>query len=293
MTVLDHNTARRLLPVRDDRQAKWHFGRAALVCGSASMSGAALLAVQAALRSGTGLVQLCAVAEVIAAARTAAPEALLLEVARQAEPFPGAICEDAARDILPQAEKAQSLLFGCGCGITHHGRTLLKALLEEYKGTLVIDADGLNLLSENTALLNKVSGRCILTPHIGEFCRLSGLTRQQAEADPAGHAMAFAEKYGCVVVLKGAKTVITDGAEQFVLDCPNSGMAKGGSGDVLAGLTAGLAAQMPGKPLDCAALAAWLHSRGGQLARAELGAYAMLPRDVLARLGKAFLELEG
>lgn len=289
---LDQNTARKLLPHRDDRQAKWHFGRTALVCGSASMSGAALLSTQAALRSGAGLVQLCSVEEVIDAARTAAPEALLLPVARQIEDIPGAIHKDAAWIILGQAEKAQSLLFGCGVGITDHGRALLNGLCEDFSGGLVLDADGLNLLSENVALLYKVSNRCILTPHIGEFCRLSGLSKQQVQANPEAVATDFAARYGCVVILKGAKTVITDGARCYELDSPNSGMAKGGSGDVLAGLTAGLLAQMPHKPLACAALAVWLHSRAGQLARAEQGAFAMLPRDLLNKLGAAFLELE-
>ena len=289
---LDQNTARELLPRRDDRQAKWHFGRTALVCGSAGMSGAALLATQAALRSGVGLVQLCSVEEVIAAARTVVPEALLLPVARQIEDIPGAIHKDAAWIILGQAEKAQSLLFGCGVGITDHGRALLNGLCEGFSGGLVLDADGLNLLSENVALLYKVSNRCILTPHIGEFCRLSGLSKQQVQADPEAVATDFAARYGCVVILKGAKTVITDGARCYELDSPNSGMAKGGSGDVLAGLTAGLLAQMPHKPLACAALAVWLHSRAGQLARVEQGAFAMLPRDLLNKLGAAFLELE-
>ena len=105
-------------------------------------------------------------------------------------------------------------------------------------------------------------------------------------------AMDIAAAYRCVLVLKGANTVITDGKTAYVLDCPNSGMAKGGSGDVLAGLTAGLCAQMPQSPLECAALAAWLHSRAGQLARQALGAHAMLPRDVIGQLGRAFLELE-
>lgn len=291
--ILDQITARKLLPPRDDRQAKWHFGRTALVCGSAGMSGAALLSAQGALRSGVGLVQLCGVDEVINAARTVVPEALLLEVDRQEERFPGAIHKDAAWRILSQAEKAQSLLFGCGVGITDHGRKLLKAFCGDYKGTLILDADGLNLLSENAALLYKVSGRCILTPHIGEFCRLSGLPREQVEGDPDGAAMDFAAKYGCVVALKGARTVITDGERLYALEAPNSGMAKGGSGDVLAGLTAGLAAQMPQNPLEAAALAVWLHSRAGQFARQVQGAYAMLPRDVLDCLGKAFLELEG
>lgn len=290
--ILNHETARALLPDRDDRQAKWHFGRTALVCGSAAMSGAALLSGQGALRSGAGLVQLCSVPEVITAARTVLPEALLLTLPRQ-EAFPGAIHKDGAFALLEQAQKAQSLLFGCGVGVTDHGYRLLKSLTANLSGTLVIDADGLNLLSEHLTLLYNVSNRCVLTPHIGEFCRLSGLSKEQAQADPAGAAMDFASEHRCVVALKGAVTVITDGSRCYVLEAPNSGMAKGGSGDVLAGLTAGLCAQMPDRPLECAALAAWLHSRAGQLAREERGAFAMLPRDVIACLGKAFLELEG
>lgn len=287
---LDKETAKALLPVRDDRQAKWHFGRTILVCGSAAMSGAALLSAQGALRSGAGLVQLCSVAEVIAAARTAVPEALLLPVEQSVN---GVISGDATSVILSQAEKAQSLLIGCGLGITDHGYRLLKSLSANYAGTVVIDADGLNVLAEHLTLLYNVPERCILTPHIGEFCRLSGLTREQVEPDVQGAAMDFAARYRCVVVLKGARTVITDGDRACVLDCPNSGMAKGGSGDVLAGLAAGLCAQMPHKPLESAALAAYLHSRAGLLAREKRSAYAMLPRDVLDALGQAFLELEG
>lgn len=287
---LDKETAKALLPVRDDRQAKWHFGRTILVCGSAAMSGAALLSAQGALRSGAGLVQLCSVAEVIAAARTAVPEALLLPAEQSVN---GVISGDAASGILSQAEKAQSLLIGCGLGITDHGYRLLKSLTANYAGTVVIDADGLNVLAEHLTLLYNVPERCILTPHIGEFCRLSGLTREQVEPDVQGAAMDFAARYRCVVVLKGARTVITDGDRAYVLDCPNSGMAKGGSGDVLAGLAAGLCAQMPHKPLESAALAAYLHSRAGLLAREKRSAYAMLPRDVLDALGQAFLELEG
>ncbi|MBQ6711481.1 MAG: NAD(P)H-hydrate dehydratase [Clostridia bacterium] len=290
--TLDKVCARGLLPHRDDTQAKWQFGRTMLVCGSAAMPGAALMAGEAALRSGAGLVQLCSVEEVIQAARVRLPEALLFPVDRQDERLPGAIHKDAAWSILPQAEKAQSLLFGPGVAITDHGRKLLKWLVQEYKGALVIDADGLNLLAENTALLYKVSGRCLLTPHWGEFCRLTGLSRERLESDPAGAAMAFARQYNCVVALKGAVTHITDGQRRYVLDCPNSGMAKGGSGDVLAGLTAGLCALRPQSLLENAALAVWLHSRAGQLARERQGAFAMLPRDVLACLGAAFLELE-
>ena len=287
--LLNKETARALLPRREETAPKWAFGRTALVCGCAAMSGAALLAGLAALRSGAGLVQLCSVPEVIAAARTALPEALSLPLDRT-EGGQGVIRRESAGTVLAQGEKAQSLLVGCGLGISCDGRALLDRLLEGYSGTVVIDADGLNLLAERGALPPRVRGRCILTPHAGEFRRLSGPA--EACEDPGAAAEALAARYGAVVALKGAETHITDGLRRYVLSAPNSGMAKGGSGDVLAGLTAGLAAQMPDKPLEAAALAVWLHARAGQLARQVRGARAMLPRDVLECLGAAFSELE-
>ncbi len=281
--------ARALLPRRDDRAAKWAFGRALLVCGSDAMSGAALLAGAAALRSGAGLVQLCSTPQAIVAARTLLPEALLLPAPAQ-EGFPGAIARQALPDLMQQAKKAQALLYGCGAGISDDGRALLQGLCLDYGGQLILDADGLNLLAENTPLLYKVQKPPVLTPHMGEFCRLSGLSRDQADGQAARE---FAREHRCVLVLKGAVTTITDGSRTLALEAPNSGMAKGGSGDVLAGLTAGLCAQMPESPLEAAALAVWLHSRAGALARAEKGPRAMLPRDVLDKLPQAFLELEG
>ncbi len=286
---LTPDTARHLLPRREEELAKWAFGRALLVCGSDGMSGAALLSALSALRSGAGLVQLASTPDVIAAARAFVPEALLLPVPGE-NLFPGPISRSAVPALLEQGRKAQALLFGCGAGISEDGRAILRNLCADYEGTLILDADGLNLLAENTALLYKVQKTPVLTPHIGEFCRLAKVEKDRATPQAA---MDFAREQRCVVVLKGAATCVTDGERCLVLDAPNSGMAKGGSGDVLAGLTAGLCAQMPHRPLESAALAVWLHSRAGMLAREELGARAMLPRDVIAKLPAAFLELEG
>ncbi len=283
------DTARYLLPRREEGLAKWAFGRALLVCGSDGMSGAALLSALSALRSGAGLVQLASTPDVIAAARAFVPEALLLPLPEE-DLFPGPISRSAVPALLEQGRKAQALLFGCGAGISEDGRIILRNLCADYEGTLILDADGLNLLAENTPLLYKVQKPPVLTPHIGEFCRLAKMETDRATPQAA---MDFAREHRCVVVLKGASTCVTDGEHRLVLDAPNSGMAKGGSGDVLAGLTAGLCAQLPHRPLEAAALAVWLHSRAGLLARKELGARAMLPRDVIAKLPAAFLELEG
>ena len=285
--TLDRAAAAALLPARDEHAGKWSFGRALLLCGSVSMSGAALLAAQGALRSGAGLVQLGAVEPVISAARTAVPECLLLPLSTG--DF-GVIARGETWRILEQSKRASAVLYGCGVRVSDDGFSLLQSLLRQYEGTLVLDADGLNLLARRPELLHEAVSRCVLTPHWGEFCRLAGLSREELERDPAGAAMDFAHRLGAVLVLKGAQTLVTDGDQLWQLDAPNSGMAKGGSGDVLAGLTTGLCAQDLA-PVEAAALAVWLHARAGALAREALGPYGMLPRDVLTHLPRAFLNL--
>ena len=282
MEQLDRAAARALLPRRAETAAKWSFGRAMLLCGSERFSGAALLSAEAALRSGAGLVQLCSAPAVIAAARVRLPEALLGELSGS----DGESLSPPARQLLQDGlERASALLFGCGAGLSRRARALEAPL------PLVLDADGLNLLAERPEKLAQRRAPTLLTPHAGEFCRLSGLTRQQLEADPAGAALDFARRHSVSLALKGSATWLTDGSRLLRLNAPNSGMAKGGSGDVLAGLCAGLAAQ--GMDLfSAAALACWLHGEAGALARLAMGPRAMLPRDVLAALPQAFLSLE-
>lgn len=280
MKTLNGALARTLLPVRCESNAKWDFGRALLLCGSAQFSGAALMASEAALRSGAGLVQLCSAPEVIAAARMRLPECLLQTLHKENNFTLLSAC----------MEKATAVLFGCGCGISDTSRMHLRQVLPTPM-PLVLDADGLNLLAEEPDLLQKRQGNTVLTPHCGEFCRISGCSREALEMHPQELARSFANQYQVTVVLKGAATVITDGREALVLDAPNSGMAKGGSGDILAGLCAGLLAQGL-SPMDSAALAVYLHSRAGTLARERMGEYSMLPRDVLAALPEAFLSLQ-
>ena len=288
---LDRAAAAALLPLRDETGAKWRFGRTLLVCGSRDFSGAALLACESALRSGAGLVQLASVDAVIGSARSRLPEALLLPLPESGD-GKGVISEGGAFALLRAAEKAQSLLFGCGLGISDDGRALLSRMAEAFPGPMVMDADGLNLLAEDPSLLTRRPGPTVLTPHAGEFSRLTGLARDASEAEAQAAASAFAKDFGVTLTLKGAQTLVTDGSRTLLLDAPNSGMAKGGAGDVLAGLAAGLVSQMPQDPFGAAALAVFVHAEAGMLARSALGARGMLPSDVIARLPQAFLVLE-
>jgi NAD(P)H-hydrate epimerase len=155
----------------------------------------------------------------------------------------------------------------------------------------VLDADALNLLAAMPDLLQQTTGPLILTPHAVEFHRLTGLPVNEILADPVETASAFAVRHNVVVVLKGSTTTVANpNGGVWQLEAPNSGMAKGGSGDVLAGLIAGFLAQGCA-PYHAAVLGVYLHALAGDIAARELGVRAMLPTDVIDRLGRAFLLL--
>lgn len=284
MTVLTERAARALLPARDEQSGKWSFGRALLCCGSAGMPGAAVLSARAALRSGVGLCRLASVPAALAALPAAAPECMLFPLP---EGPAGSISERGLPALLRGTEWASAVLCGCGLSVCDDTRALLRGLLAACRAPLVLDADALNLLAEEPALLKTRPGPTLLTPHARELARLCG-------AREAGlpEAAAFAATYGVTLLCKGGGgTVVGPDGPLWTLTAPNSGLAKGGSGDVLAGLCAGLLAQgLP--PAAAAALGLFLHARAGRLARERLGARAMLPGDVIDALGAAFLALE-
>lgn len=273
-----------LLPLRSEAGAKWDFGRLLAVCGSSAMPGAALLACGSALRSGVGLVELAAVREVTAAAALRHPECVLAPLAGEE----GGVCPADLPALLPRLQRASALLCGCGLGAGPAQAGFLRALLPVLTVPAVLDADCLNLLAQAPELLHRIQAPLILTPHAVEFHRLSGLPVDEILSDPIETAAAFAVRHNAVVVLKGSTTTVANPAGGYWrLESPNSGMAKGGSGDVLAGLTAGFLAQGC-SPYHSAILGVYLHALAGDLARKALGPRAMLPSDVTAHLGRAF-----
>jgi len=284
---LDRGAAAAMLPARSSEGAKWDFGRLLAICGSESMPGAAVLACSAAARSGAGLVRLAAV-----------PQAAGVVAAHLAEcTYLPLLCEDghiSARSLpvlLGEAESYPALLFGPGLGRSEDTGELLRALITQYRGTLIVDADGLNALCGGTDALTRAAGEIILTPHIFEMARLSGRDAEDIRRDPGGSAAVFAETHGVTVVLKGSVTHIAGGGALYANDRPNSGLAKGGSGDVLAGLIAGLAAQ-GAEPLHAAAAGVFVHSLAGALTAESLGRRGMLPSDTAAMIPHALRELE-
>ena len=272
---LDRQSVLSILPERDPFGHKGSFGKVLLLCGSRGFTGAAYLAAMGALRSGAGLVYL------------GVPESIYaIEAVKLNEPvvFPlpdkeGKLSEEAVPEIRKRLPAMDTVLVGCGLGISEGTLAVVKAVLENAVCPVVLDADGINVLSGHMDILRGRQYPTILTPHDGEFRRVGGSVGD----DRMASAGAFASEFGCVLLLKGHRTCITDGQTGYVNGTGNPGMAVGGSGDVLAGILTGLLGQGI-EPLKAAACAAWLHGAAGDLCASELGQYAMLPTDMLSAL---------
>lgn len=267
---LDENQVAALLPDRSPEAHKGDFGRVLLLCGSRGYTGAAALAAMGALRCGAGLVYL------------GVPESIYaIEAIKLTEPivFPlpdrdGMLSEDAIPEIRALLSRMDAVLIGCGLGVNQGTLAVLKMVLTEFSGTVIVDADGINLLAEHKDILRGRTGSTILTPHAGEFARLGYGGDRMLSAKQA------AEELAAILLLKGHHTVITDGNCTYLNLTGNPGMATGGSGDVLAGMISAFVGQGIAA-LEATAMAAWLHGRAGDLCAEELGQYAMLPSDML------------
>jgi len=275
MLQLDHKAVLALLPDREENAHKGDFGRILLLCGSRGYTGAAALAARGALRTGAGLVYL------------GVPESIYaIEAVKLDEPvvFPlpeeqGMLSAGALREICKRLPKIDAVLVGPGLGQSEGTLAVLRTVLQEFSGPVVVDADGINLLRGHMDLLRGRAYPTILTPHDGEFRRIGGEIGQ----DRAAAAVAFAQENGCILLLKGHRTVITDGQKCYRNCTGNPGMAVGGSGDVLAGMIVSLLGQGL-QPLEAAACGAWLRGAAGDLCAKELGQYAMLPTDMVEAL---------
>lgn len=265
-----------LLPVRGREAHKGDFGKVLLLCGSVGFTGAAALAAQAALRAGSGLIYLGVPERIypILAVKLDAPMVF---------PLPddgfGRLSALGVREILWRLKGCDACLAGPGLGRSEDIRQVIRAVLEHAACPVVLDADGLNAAAGHIDVLRGTSCAAVLTPHEGEFARLGGdlaLGRQTA-------AERMARETGKIVLLKGHRTLITDGETTFENPTGNPGMATGGSGDVLSGILVSLLGQ--GLPaLEAAAAAAYLHGAAGDLCAAEMGEYGLTPGDLIRAL---------
>lgn len=266
------------LPGRIKRSNKGTYGKVLCVAGSLNMAGAAYLCAWAAYRAGAGLVRVLTPMENRVILQTLLPEALLTTFDTE-NPDQGKL-----REAFAWADVAAA---GPGLGKEPWAYELTRLALTQFPGPLVLDADGLNHLSEHRELLKERKGEMILTPHPGEFARLTGQSIQEVTKDIPGQAVRFSKAHGCICVLKDAPTAVGDASGNcYVNTTGNNGMSTGGSGDVLTGIIAGLLAQKT-PALPAALLGVWLHGRAGDLAVEKEGTYGMMARHLVEHLPEA------
>jgi ADP-dependent NAD(P)H-hydrate dehydratase len=276
------------LPPRPADSNKGTFGRVLVVAGSRGMSGAAVLCGGGALRGGAGLVRLAVPHEIQPLVAVANPCYLTAGLGQDAG---GQFAESAEAEVLALAQTNDVVAAGPGLGRGAGVTALVLALLDKTATPLVLDADGLNALQNQTERLARRSGGVgrplIMTPHPGEFARLIGSDIAAVQGNRQELAVRFAAEHHVVLVLKGHETVVTDGRQLYENTTGNPGMATGGTGDVLTGLTAALLGQGLA-PFAAAQLGVFLHGLAGDLARDALGEISLIASDLLDYLPAAF-----
>ena len=307
---------REALPPRKIDGHKGDFGKLLIVGGAEGYTGAPYLTAAAAVRSGCGLVSLGVPAAIWAveavkctsampfplpgSARTLTEEMLSASAGMSSESEASgsaahakALTLDALPEILERLENCDVLALGPGLGRAVETRRLVLELLQETRRPVVLDADGINALAGAVSVLDARRDRVtILTPHDVEFARIAGVLPDPSRMPERGKAAReFAAAHGCIVVLKGHRTVTASPTGNVLINSTgNSGLAKGGSGDVLTGLIASLLCQ-GATPIRAAAAGVWIHGRAGDLCAEMLTPYAMTPEDVINALPEVFLEL--
>lgn len=277
---LNHEKVLKILPDRAIDAHKGDFGKILLLCGSKGYTGAAYLAAMGALRGGAGLVFLGVPESIYEIEAIKLNEAIVF-------PLPdaeGKLSWAAIPEILERLPRMDAVLIGPGLGQSEGTFAAVKAVLENAFCPVVLDADGINAIAAHKDILRGRTNPTILTPHAGEFARLGGVIGENRVAA----AEKMAKNLGCILLLKGHNTVITDGENTYINPTGNPGMAVGGSGDVLSGIITAFLGQGVA-PLEAAACGAWVHGAAGDLCAAEIGQYGMLPGDmvnVLPRLLK-------
>jgi hydroxyethylthiazole kinase-like uncharacterized protein yjeF len=273
MKTFTKDSIKALIQPRKANSHKGNFGHALLIAGNIGRVGAAVIAARACLRSGVGLLTVSVPQEERVILQIAIPEAMLI-----------------LRDgVIEELNNYSALGIGCGIGTSDNAKELLIAILSQINIPLLLDADALNIMSNNKDLLNQIPPKTILTPHPKEFDRLFGL--HDSENDRTFTAIQKAQEYDIIIVLKGHKTLVTSGGEAFLNTTGNAGLAKGGSGDALTGIITAFFAQ--GYPaFDAAKMGVYLHGLAADLSLDKQSMESLLITDVIECLGKAFKSIE-
>ena len=261
------------LPKRSENSNKGTFGKVLNISGSEYMTGAGFLSSVSALKVGAGYVELASCERALNVVATLAPEVVLAPLSKIPELI----------------SNATVLLIGCGLSTSDTAKRIVKTVLPAQIPT-VVDADGLNILAESTEILHSAKNdkikNLIFTPHPKEASRLLNCELEDVLNNMENSAKKICEKYNCITVLKSHNTIVSDGNKIYKNTTGNSALAKAGSGDVLAGIIAGLLAQKM-TPFDASCLGVYIHGLAGDLAKNDLTAYGVLASDTVRYIPNA------
>ncbi len=280
-----------------DRTNKGDMGRLLVVCGSynaqgTSMCGAAYFSAAAAYRTGAGIVEIFTPRENYSSLATLVPEAVFSLYGYEEQP-------DAVTARLTEAiSRSDAIVIGCGLGKSELARALVRVALSSATCPILIDADALNIISEDETLWSlldeKQRAQTVITPHPGEMSRLCGEHIGEILSDTSKCAKSFAEKHRIVCLLKDHHTVISDGERVYLNQSGNAGMASAGMGDLLAGIIGALLAKTSREgseadAFECATVGAYLHGLAGDLAAENFGEYSVTASAVLSEISAAIM----
>ncbi len=273
----------KLLPYRKSDSHKGSYGKISVIGGCKNMAGAPMFSAEAAYRMGCGLVRICTVEENRQIIQTKLPEALL------------STYDSDDKESIREALKAtlgwsDVIVLGPGLGTDEAANYVVERVLRKFDGTVILDADGLNILAQNLDWLEDTPAKIIITPHLVEMSRLTKLKVADIKENKYNTAREFAEKYNVIVVLKDSRTIVSEGGNQAYINITgNNGMATGGSGDVLTGIIAGLCGQNMDL-FEAAKVGVYMHGMAGQEAAIIKGRYSMIASDIVRSITRV---LEG
>lgn len=287
INVTDAGFVRSLIGKRRNDSQKGDYGKLLIIAGSAGMSGAAYMAAQAALKSGAGLITVACPECVNTALEAKTTEAMTLPL----EEADGHIAASAVSELLPRLLKVDAVLIGPGLGRSRDVSEVVRAVLRACRVPVIVDADAINAVAQDKSALSECACDLIFTPHAAEAARLTGLDISYIEENRIEVSRECSEELGAVILLKGHHTIVTsEDLTQYINNTGNPGMASGGSGDVLAGITAALAARGIGCA-EAAAAAAYIHGAAGDIAAEKYGEESMSAADILDCLPETISKL--
>ncbi len=285
-TWVDRGFVKSLIPSRKAEYNKGNCGKVAVISGSTGMAGSGCLTAKACLRTGSGLVYMAVPSNLINICQTVVPEAVVINLADSRD----IISEENLNEIIELLKKCDVAAIGPGISTEKSLYNIIKRLAETTDLPIILDADALNIISQNTELFGVFKNQVVVTPHPGEMARLTGLSISYIQDNRIEVAKKFAALWGVTVVLKGARTVVADKkGHVYINSTGNAGMATAGSGDSLTGIIASLVGQ-GAESANAAIAGVYLHGLAGDIAARWKGEYGLNAMDIVENIPNAILE---